>query len=102
MEDNKALIVEGGINTTVMIPTNIQPQLLRIELDNITSVPRVYYKGMEITKKVRIKFDWQTNDDTLEYSPVIHLEYLPDEPSRDMKTEVIEHKGKVKPYAAKE
>lgn len=83
------------IDRTVMIPVNIQPQLLRIELDNITSIPRVYYNGVEITKKVRVYFDWQTADENIKYdSPVIRLEFLPDNPTGDMKTEVIEHRGK--------
>ena len=80
---------------TVMVPANLTPQLLRIELDSITSVPRVYYNGVEVTKKVRVYFDWQTADVDIKYdSPVIRLEFLPDNPIGDMKTEVIEHRGK--------
>jgi hypothetical protein len=89
------------LDTSVSIPAQLQPQLLRIELDTITSVPRVYYNGIEITKKVHIKFDWQTNDDTLQYSPIIYIEHLA-EPNRDMKTSVIEHKGKRVAYAEEE
>lgn len=37
--------------------------LLTIELDDETSVPRVFYDGGEITEKVRVNFDWETKTD---------------------------------------
>ncbi|MFA1819016.1 hypothetical protein ACDX78_02230 [Virgibacillus oceani] len=35
--------------------------LLVIELQDETSVPKVFYKGEEITKKIHIHFDWDTD-----------------------------------------
>ncbi|AGF26901.1 MULTISPECIES: hypothetical protein [Bacillus amyloliquefaciens group] len=37
--------------------------LLQIELDDITSVPRVLYKGEEIKNKVRVDFSYLTGDE---------------------------------------
>lgn len=36
--------------------------LLTIELQNESSVPRVFYKGKEVTGKVNVSFDWDTAD----------------------------------------
>jgi len=36
--------------------------LLTIELQNESSVPKVIYKGVEITRKVNVFFDWYTSD----------------------------------------
>ncbi|GAA0434508.1 hypothetical protein GCM10008934_24940 [Virgibacillus salarius] len=41
--------------------------LLVIELENETAVPKVIYKGEEITGKTRVSFEW----DTREESPLI-------------------------------
>ncbi|MFV4884741.1 hypothetical protein RY279_04555 [Bacillus velezensis] len=38
-----------------------QPQpLLQIKLDDMTSIPEVYYKGEKITERVKVSFDWET------------------------------------------
>lgn len=37
--------------------------LLTIELHDESSVPKVFYKGKEVTKKVNVSFDWQTETD---------------------------------------
>ncbi|MGG3800449.1 hypothetical protein [Metabacillus fastidiosus] len=37
-------------------------KLLVIELDDETSVPKVFYKGEELTGKVHIHFDWKTKE----------------------------------------
>lgn len=37
--------------------------LLTIELENDTSVPKVFYKGEEITNKINVQFDWETDTD---------------------------------------
>ena len=39
--------------------------LLIIELQDETSVPRVFYQGEEITGKIRVSFDWETRTDEL-------------------------------------
>jgi len=41
-----------------------EPLLLSIILRDESSVPTVYYKGVEITEKVRVSFDWSTREDT--------------------------------------
>ncbi|WP_172692043.1 hypothetical protein [Bacillus glycinifermentans] len=37
-----------------------KPPLLQIELEDIDSVPRVFYKGERITKRIAIDFEWRT------------------------------------------
>src|SRR5690625_4632909 len=39
--------------------------LLTIELDDETSVPRVHYKGQELTGKASVFFDWDTDTDVM-------------------------------------
>jgi len=36
-------------------------KLLVIELDNESSVPKVFYKGEEINEKMHISFEWDTD-----------------------------------------
>jgi hypothetical protein len=38
-------------------------KLLVIELENEDAVPKVFYKGEEITDKVHVGFDWSTQTD---------------------------------------
>ncbi|WP_186578056.1 hypothetical protein [Aquibacillus kalidii] len=65
-------------------------RLLTIELDNITSVPRVFYKGDEVKDKVRVKFDWETNKSEVEATlPDILIEYLND--CKNVGITTIEH-----------
>ncbi|MCK0471405.1 hypothetical protein [Halalkalibacter sp. APA_J-10(15)] len=57
-----------------------QTPLLVIELENETAVPKVIYKGKEITKKANLFFDWETktgdhSDGGLTYA----IEYLEDD-----------------------
>ncbi|MCM3444368.1 hypothetical protein [Metabacillus halosaccharovorans] len=56
---------------------NAKKQLpfLRIDLDDINSVPTVYYNGEEIKGKIRVNFDWKTRDCNDYYLPFIHVEY---------------------------
>lgn len=53
-------------------------KFLTIELDNINSVPRVFYKGEEVTNKVLIQFQWQTRKDeeVQILNPIINIETL--------------------------
>ncbi|MCM3012532.1 hypothetical protein M3570_01860 [Bacillus subtilis] len=57
--------VTGFINDEESILTfsKKEPALLQIELDDIKSVPRVYYKGEEIKNKVRVDFSYLTDDE---------------------------------------
>jgi len=51
-------------------------KFLTIELNDINSVPKVYYKGEGITDKVRIDFLWKTQEDSIEqWSPCISIEH---------------------------
>lgn len=50
--------------------------LLQIELDEYGSVPRVFYKGEEITGKVSIDFNWVTDDEHFKYGPYIKIVHL--------------------------
>lgn len=51
--------------------------LLKIELDEYTSVPRVYYKGERLDTKglIRVRFDWET-DDEFSRLPEIFIKYV--------------------------
>lgn len=40
-----------------------KPNLLTIELTDEQSIPRVVYKGEEITGRIAIDFEWRTRDD---------------------------------------
>ncbi len=53
-----------------------KPQLLVIELDDINSIPRVFHNGEEITKKIHVKFEWDTKTDVITFNnPVIEIEH---------------------------
>jgi NMD protein affecting ribosome stability and mRNA decay len=64
--------------------------LLQIKLDTITSVPRVFYKGEEITKKMRVSFDWETRRDGDKTPTFIHIQHA-DPLSEDINTMTIQH-----------
>lgn len=50
--------------------------LLIIELQDETSVPKVFYEGEEITGKVRVLFDWVTEGaETLTGGTKYNIEY---------------------------
>jgi hypothetical protein len=52
--------------------------MLKIELDELTSVPKVFYNGEEVTAKIRVYFEWKTKDVNVKQdSPMIHIEYFP-------------------------
>lgn len=53
-----------------------QPKLLVIELDSISSVPKVIFKGEEVKRKVRVDFSWQTPgfEKVMFESPYIRIE----------------------------
>jgi hypothetical protein len=55
-----------------------QPKLLVIELDELTSIPKVIFKGEEVTSKTRIDFSWITKSDVTQLceSPYIRIESL--------------------------
>lgn len=46
------------------IPPHVEKEktLLVIELENESSVPKVFYEGEEITGKVKVQFDWKTRE----------------------------------------
>jgi DNA-directed RNA polymerase subunit RPC12/RpoP len=54
-----------------------KPKLLTIELDDLSSIPKVIYNGEDITNRTRIDFSWITREDEVfvNESPYINLEY---------------------------
>lgn len=64
--------------------------LLKIELDDINSVPTVYYKGKVIKWKVRVSFDWETQREGGPIPTYIHLEHA-DMISNGINTMTIQH-----------
>lgn len=55
-----------------------QPKLLVIELDDIDSVPRVIFEGVEIENKARVDFTYITkgHEEKFYSSPYINIEQL--------------------------
>lgn len=49
--------------------------LIQIELESIDNVPKVFYKGEEITQKIHVSFDWSTQTEKTVASPMINIEY---------------------------
>lgn len=65
-------------------------KLLVIELEEETSIPRVIYKGEEITRRIKVSFAWETRTD--EYGGMkYHLEFA-DKSVEDPNVKTIEHK----------
>lgn len=61
MKKEKSIIEKIKKKTPDWITRQIPTQpLLTIELENETSVPKVFYGGKEIEGKVRVSFDWVT------------------------------------------
>ena len=58
-----------------VVPKQPKP-LLTIELETETSVPKVIYKGEEITHKVNVAFDWDTETDTSMGGLTFAIEHL--------------------------
>lgn len=53
-------------------------KFLSIQLDQLGSVPKVFYQGKEITGKVKVKFEWETQTDRPKPStlcPTIYIEH---------------------------
>ncbi|TWK49911.1 hypothetical protein CHCC20347_4537 [Bacillus paralicheniformis] len=50
--------------------------MLQIELDDIDSIPHVFYKGKEIKDKVRVDFSFLPNDDASFHPTHIDFEYI--------------------------
>ncbi|SCN42941.1 Uncharacterized protein BC88300_04634 [Bacillus cytotoxicus] len=70
-----------------MLSQSNEKPLLQIVLSDINAVPVVLYKGEEIKGKVRISFDWQTNNQS---SPYIHIEHVDDLTER-INTKIVQH-----------
>lgn len=53
-----------------------QPKLLVIELDSVSAVPKVIFKGEEVKRKVKVDFTWKSAGDvtTIFESPYIRIE----------------------------
>lgn len=66
--------------------------LLEIKLNDEVSVPQVFYKGEEITKKVKVTFFWET--DTEEYGGMRYMIEHVDENVNVPNIKMISHKTK--------
>ncbi|KND05469.1 hypothetical protein BHT95_21135 [Bacillus paralicheniformis] len=49
--------------------------LLQIELEDIDSIPHVFYKGERITERIAIDFEWRTGDDKQPGSTYIRIKH---------------------------
>ncbi|ARW43707.1 hypothetical protein MHH84_18550 [Bacillus sp. FSL K6-1109] len=58
INDDNRYSVFGGYSTEA--PSKKATPLLQIELEDIDSVPRVFYKGEKITNRIAIDFEWRT------------------------------------------
>jgi hypothetical protein len=67
-------------------------KFLLIELDSVTSVPRVFYKGEELTGKVMVNFNWKTQTDRAVASPAIYIKHM-EEVNGRLITNTIGHNG---------
>lgn len=52
----------------------VSKPLLKIELDHYGDVPEVYYEGKEIKGKMRVQFDWQTDNNEPKF-PYLRIEH---------------------------
>ncbi|MES9688848.1 hypothetical protein ABWK31_15365, partial [Bacillus sp. JJ353] len=52
--------VDQGVSLGYSAPSKKTTPLLQIELDDIDSIPHVFYKGERITKRIAIDFEWRT------------------------------------------
>lgn len=62
---------------------------MQIELENINSVPKVFYKGEEVKHSVKVAFDYRTDTDKEINPTFIQLEHFDPEGKCDTKT--IQH-----------
>ncbi|KEK17559.1 hypothetical protein BAMA_12550 [Bacillus manliponensis] len=63
--------------------------LLSITLSDINAVPVVHYKGKQVDKKIRVSFDWKTNNNCKSGS-YIHIEHMEPE-EKLINTKIIQH-----------
>ncbi|MGG4324053.1 hypothetical protein [Bacillus sonorensis] len=74
INDDNRYSVFGGYSTET--PSKKATPLLQIELEDIDSVPRVFYKGKEVKDKVRVDFSFLPNDDAGFHPTHIDFEYI--------------------------
>lgn len=64
--------------------------LLSIVLADINGVPEVHYKGKKIDGKVRVSFDYKTDDVEEKYPNYINIEHIDNDEKRG-NTKVVQH-----------
>lgn len=73
-----------------MLPNTISvnDKLLTIQMDSMGDVPKIWYKGKEITGRVHISFDWKTKDTDVNVNPTyIKIKYVGKDSSKlDIRT----------------
>lgn len=70
--------------------------LLQIELEDIDSVPIVFYKGEALDKKIRVSFDYGTDDDERLCPTYIHIEHFDSNSNSKPNTKIIQHNHPIK------
>lgn len=88
IEDKRHLHFVGVFFNGVII---MKEKYLVIELDELGDVPRVFYKGEEITMKEFINFQWQTRTDEIGSTDVIIDYYV-----KPKKKDVVVHEKSIR------
>lgn len=65
--------------------------LLQIELENINSVPRVFYKGEEIKYKMEVAFEWGTGTPETYTPAYIRIKHWDREEDKRINSKTIQH-----------
>ncbi|MFA2644931.1 hypothetical protein ABR776_26435 [Bacillus cereus] len=64
--------------------------LLSIVLADINGVPEVHYKGEKIDGKVRVSFDYKTDDVEEKYPNYIHIEHV-ESHEKGINTKIVQY-----------
>ncbi|MEK5100370.1 hypothetical protein [Bacillus sp. FSL W8-0848] len=68
--------VDQGVSLGYSAPSKKTTPLLQIELEDIDSVPRIFYKGKQIDSIINADFSYLTNDDSTINPTHIDIEYM--------------------------
>ncbi|MEH6848574.1 hypothetical protein [Bacillus pseudomycoides] len=64
--------------------------LLSIVLADINGVPEVHYNGEKFDGKIRVSFDYKTDDVEGKYANYIHIEHI-DNDENGINTKIVQH-----------
>ncbi|MGN7209829.1 hypothetical protein ACTHRW_19350 [Bacillus velezensis] len=85
-EDSEMNAVAVNDEESILTWRKANPLLLKIELDDIDSVPHVFYKGEQIEKIINADFSYLTNTDLIKPT-YIDIEYMDDD--SELRTKAI-------------